>query len=167
MAARNIGSPSSPGVGFWHYDPVLWSDGHVSNGLFYLGRQGEPYIQSGVMTVPDGGYHPAERFTIDYLEWAKAQRTLAPRARLKSSRGAGGPRSRRARHPYVFDHAHAVRDPNGSPLIEPNVVFLAEGEFRSRTGEVLHLTGKGHNEYMGAAFDPSRMAGQHTSPSSG
>ena len=50
-----------------------------------------------------------------------------------------------------------VRNPDGAPIVEPNVVFRAEGEFRSRTGEVLRLIGKGHNEYIGAAFDPSRI----------
>jgi len=158
VAARNIGSPSSPGVGFWHYDPVMWSDGHVSNGLFYLGRQGEPYIRSGVMTVPDGGYHPADRFTIEYLELGEG---------TANAGSSGPPQVVPRRWRATMEAAHGtltysttpmlVRDPDGSPLIEPNVVFLAEGEFRSTTGEVLHLTGKGHNEYMGAAFDPSRM----------
>ena len=160
VAARNVGSPSSPGVGFWHYDPVLWSDGHVSNGLFYLGRKGEPYIRSGVMTVPDGGYHPAGRFTIEYLELGEGT----------ANAGSSGPPQvvpRRWRATMEADHGTLtytttpmpVTDPDGTPLVEPNVVFAAEGEFRSRTGEVIRLTGKGHNEYMGAAFDPSRMEG--------
>ncbi len=158
VAARTVGSTSSPGVGFWHYDPILWDGGHVSNGLFYLGRTGEPYIRSGVMTVPDGGYHPAERFTIEYLELGEGT----------ANAGSSGPAQvvpRRWRATMEAAHGTltytttplAVRAPDGTRLVEPNVVFAAEGEFRSRTGEVTRLTGKGHNEYMGAAFDPSRM----------
>ena len=50
-----------------------------------------------------------------------------------------------------------VRDTRGQVLIEPNLVFRAEGEFKGRDGKVIKLVGKGHNEYMGAAFDPSRI----------
>ena len=145
-------------MGFWHYDPVLWNDGHVSNGLFYLGRGGEPYIRSGVMTVPDGGYHPAERFTIEYLELGEGTANAGT---------SGPPQVVPRRWRATMEAAHgtltyttlplAVRDPDGDPLVEPNVVFTAHGEFRSRNGEVTPLVGKGHNEYMGAAFDPSRM----------
>lgn len=169
VAARTVGSTSSPGVGFWHYDPILWDDGHVSNGLFYLGRTGEPYIRSGVMTVPDGGYHPAERFTIEYLELGEGT----------ANAGSSGPAQvvpRRWRATMEAAHGTlvyttsplSVRAPDGTLLVEPNVVFAAEGEFRSRTGEVTRLTGKGHNEYMGAAFDPARMtavAGLRPGPS--
>ena len=68
VVARNVGSKSSPGVGFWHYDPIHWGNGLISNGLYYLGVNGEPYITQGVMTLPDGGYHPAGRFAVEYLE---------------------------------------------------------------------------------------------------
>lgn len=50
-----------------------------------------------------------------------------------------------------------VRDPMGRVIIEPNAVFRAEGDFRSHDGKVIKFIGKGHNEYMGAAFDPSRI----------
>lgn len=111
------------------------------------------------MTVPDGRYHPAERFTIEYLELGEGT----------ANAGSSGPPQvvpRRWRATMEADHGTLtyetrpmpVRAPDGTPLIEPNVVFVAEGEFRSRTGEVTRLAGKGHNEYMGAAFDPSRMA---------
>ena len=50
-----------------------------------------------------------------------------------------------------------VRNTQGQVIIEPNLVFRAEGEFRGRDGKVIQLVGKGHNEYMGAAFNPSRI----------
>jgi hypothetical protein len=168
VAAADRRQPEQPGRRLLHYDPVLWSDGHVSNGLFYLGREGEPYIRSGVMTVPDGGYHPAHRFTIEYLELGEGT----------ANAGASGPPQvvpRRWRATMEADHGTLtytttpmlVRDPDGAPLVEPNMVFRAEGEFRSRNGEVIRLSGKGHNEYMGAAFtDPSRIdrSGRQAAP---
>ena len=158
VVARNSGSHTSPGVGFWHYDPIHWGNGLVSNGLFYVGLEGQPYITSGVMTLPDGGYHPARRFTIEYLELGEGT----------ANAGSDGtsqvvPRAWRA----TMEAEHGVLtytttpmpvlDPSGRPVVEPNVAFRAVGEFRSTTGEVTALVGKGHNEYMGSALDPSRL----------
>jgi hypothetical protein len=158
VVARNVGSRSSPGVGFWHYDPVHWGDGLVSNGLYYLGVNGEPYITQGVMTLPDGEYHPAARFAIDYLELGEG---------TANAGASGGPQVVPRRWRATMEAAHGVltyttvpmevRDPKAQALVEPNVVFRAEGEFRGRDGKVIKLIGKGYNEYMGAAFDPSRI----------
>lgn len=158
VVARNVGSRSSPGVGFWHYDPIHWGNGLVSNGLYYLGVNGKPYITQGMMTLPDGGYHPAARFTIDYLELGEG---------TANAGASGGPQVVPRRWKATMEAAHGtltyttepmeVRDTKGQVLIEPNLVFRAEGEFRSRDGKVIKLVGKGHNEYMGAAFNPSRI----------
>jgi hypothetical protein len=157
VVARTTGSPSSPGIGFWHYDPIHWGGGLVSNGLYYLGAGGEPYIRGGVMTLPDGGYHPAHRFTIEYLETAHGTANAG-------SSGAAQVVPRRWRATMETDDGVLtytttplpIRDPQGREVIEPNVAF-AEGEFRGRDGTVLSLSGKGHNEYMGAALDPTRV----------
>jgi len=158
VVARNVGSRSSPGVGFWHYDPVHWRDGLVSNGLYYLGVNGEPYITQRVMTLPDGEYHPAARFAIDYLELGEG---------TANAGASGGPQVVPRRWRATMEAAHGVltyttvpmevRDPKAQALVEPNVVFRAEGEFRGRDGKVIKLIGNGYNEYMGAAFDPSRI----------
>jgi len=155
ITGRCVGSPSCPGVGYWHYDPILWSDGHISNGLFFLGRDGTPYCRTGVMTLPDGGYHPS-KFTVEYLELGEGT----------ANAGSGGPPQtvpRRWRARMEGSHGTLtytttpmeVSDPSGARLIEPNVVFHAAGEFRGRSGEVLKLTGKGFNEFMGAALKPT------------
>jgi hypothetical protein len=158
VACRTRGSTRSPGVGFWHYDPIMWEGGHVSNGLFYLGRKGEPYIKNGMMTLPDGGYHPADRFEIEYLELGEGtanagtsgQPQIVPRrwrARMEARHGV-----------LTYETTPMeVTDPSGAVIIEPNVVFQAEGEFKSRTGGTIPMVGKGHNEYMGSALDPSRV----------
>lgn len=156
ITGRCVGSPSAPGVGYWHYDPILWNTGQISNGLFFLGRDGTPCCRSGVMTIPDGSYHPASKFIVEYLELAEGtsnagssgSRQLVPRrwrATMEASHGT---------LTYTTSPVE-VTDPDGNRLIEPNVVFQAEGEFRSRDGGVLKLNGKGYNEYMGAALKPT------------
>ena len=99
------------------------------------------------MTLPDGGYHPAERFTIEYLELGEG---------TANAGASGGPQivPRRSRATMAAAHGvltyttkpMTVRDPDGRVVVEPNVVFSAEGEFRSHSGEVIRLVGKGHNE---------------------
>ena len=160
VVCKTKGSTSSPGIGYWHYDPVMWGEQYVSNGLFYLGRKGEPYIKSGMMTLPDGGYHPADVFEIEYLELAEGTANAGT---------SGGPQIVPRRWRARMESRHGVltyetmpmevRDPSGQVVIEPNVVFRAEGEFRDRAGKTLPLLGKGHNEYMGAALNPSRVSG--------
>jgi hypothetical protein len=158
VVARNVSSRSSPGVGFYHYDPIHWGNGLISNGLYYLGAKGEPYIIQGVMTLPDGEYHPATRFAIDYLEFGEG---------TANSGAPGGPQTVPRRWRATMEAAHGVltyttapmevRDPMGRVIVEPNVVFRAEGEFRGHDGKAIKLVGKGHNEYIGAAFNPSRI----------
>jgi hypothetical protein len=153
---RNVASPSSPGVGFWHYDPVTWEGGFVSNALYFLGERGEVVVSSGVTTMPDRGYHPCERFSIEYLDVALGGANSGigdghqpvPRAwhaRLEGSHG-------------VLDYvarAIDVTSPDGSPVTEANVLFEAEGVFRSAAGSETALRGRGYNEFMGGALDPS------------
>lgn len=45
---RNVASPTSPGVGFWHYDPVAWEGIAVSNTLYFVGTAGDVVVGAGV-----------------------------------------------------------------------------------------------------------------------
>ena len=88
---RNINNPSGTVIGFWHADPVMWEEKYTSNGLYYLDDKANPYIKAGVMTVPDGGYHPAHSFEIKYLEFAKGTTfTRDSRQTARLSREDGG-----------------------------------------------------------------------------
>jgi hypothetical protein len=97
-------------------------------------------------------------FAIDYLELGEG---------TANAGASGGPQVVPRRWKATMEAAHGtltyttepmeVRDTKGQALIEPNLVFRAEGEFKSRDGKVIKLVGKGHNEYMGAGFNPSRI----------
>lgn len=155
VTARLINNPATIGVGYWHYDPVTWNEEFISNGLFYLGRKGETYIKGGVMTIPDGGYHPADSYEIEYLEFAESpaapgspEKTIYPqrwRATMQSSAG---------RLVYETTPIDLV-DARGDRLLVTNVAFHAEGEFRSAAGKTTHLKGKGYMEYLRGTLDPS------------
>jgi hypothetical protein len=152
---RNVTSPSSPGVGFWHYDPIAWDDGTVSNSLYFEGANGQVVIGSGMTTAPDRDYHPGS-FAIDYLEVTDgaansglgAMRQPVPRVwrgRLDCGHGT---------LEYVA-RAVNVTDPGGAALTEANSLFEAEGVFRSGGAGERAMRGRGYNEFMGGTLDLS------------
>jgi hypothetical protein len=156
---RNINNPSGPVIGFWHADPVMWDDMYISNGLFYLDDKAKPYIASGVMTLPDGGYHPAKSFKIKYLDFAKGtsfsggevDSQIIPRrwrATMESNHGI-----------LTYETVPVdIFDPkSGFKLIEPCMLSTVSGEFRSNNGKVIQLKGKCYNEYESGTIDPSKI----------
>jgi len=156
---RNINNPSGAIIGFWHADPIMWEDKYASNGLYYLDDMGHPYIKAGVMTVPDGGYHPAQDFEIEYLEFAtgtsysglEAGSQVVPRkwrAKMQSSHGT---------LTYETEPIKVFDPNNGFALIEPCVLSNVYGEFRTNDGRVMKLAGKCYNEYEGGKLDPSKL----------
>jgi len=158
VVGRALASPSSPGVGFWHYDPIGWENGWASNGLYFIGAHGETVVAEGCMTIPDGSYHPCKKFVIEYLEWATggansgtAEWTQSvPRAWRGIMEGSHGSLTYEVR-------AKDVVNPAGVPICEANSLYDAEGVFKSPAGGTISLRGKGYNEYMGGALDPSRF----------
>jgi hypothetical protein len=155
---RNINNPSGPVIGFWHADPVMWEDKYVSSGLYYLDQKGDPYIACGVTTLPDGGYHPSNKFKIEYLDLGKgtsysgkeADFQIVPRkwkARLESSQGI---------LTYQTDPVDVFDPKTGNQLIEPCVLSNVSGEFQTNNGEIIKLSGKCYNEYEKGAIDPSK-----------
>jgi len=156
---RNINNPTGPVIGFWHADPIMWEDKHASNGLFYLDHKGNPYIKGGVMTLPDGGYHPAHNFEIEYLEFAKgtsysgleADCQIVPRrwrAKMESSHGT---------LTYETNPVEVFDPKSGAKLVEPCVLSKVSGEFCDFNGKVIRLTGKCYNEYESGAINPSKL----------
>ena len=156
--ARVINNKSNPGVGFWQYDPVQWEEKYVSSGLFLIDGEGKPYLTGGMTTLPDGGYHPTDRFEIEYLEFAKGTSfdgakgdfhnvPIRWRARMELTHGV---------LTYEITPIE-VTNPSGVKIIEPNVAFYTEGEFRSNSGEVTKLKGKGYNEFVNGSFDPTKF----------
>lgn len=158
VSARIIRNPRTKGVGFWHYDPVAWNEEFASAGLFYLDRQGAPFIKGGVTTLPDGGYHPAPSFEIEYLE-------LAEGAAFSGEAGAAQIVPRRWRATMTAANGRLVYEARpiplagaeGQPLHEPNVPFWAEGEWTGTDGRRLQLSGKGYMEYLSGTLDPSHL----------
>ena len=154
---RNINNPSGTVIGFWHADPVMWEEKYTSNGLYYLDDKANPYIKAGVMTVPDGGYHPAHSFEIKYLEFAKgtsysgleADSQVVPRRWRAIMKSNHGTLTYETKPIQVFDPV------TGAKLIEPCVLSDVSGEFRSVDGKVIKLKGKCYNEYEGGVLDPS------------
>jgi hypothetical protein len=151
VCGRSIVSPSSPGVGFWQYDPTVWEGGLVSNGLYFVGADGAEVVAAGATTLPDGGYHPARRFTIEHLEVAEA----GPNSGLPGGASQVAPRRWRAtletgQGTLVYEaEAVEVADPAGNPLREANVLYRAEGVLSLDGGGELAVRGRGYNEYMG------------------
>jgi hypothetical protein len=166
VAARVFESPSNPGVGFWQYDTIHWEGDLVTNALYYVDDAGSPVVSSGMMTIPDGAYHPCGSFEVEFLEMAEGT----------ANAGSTGPtqlcprawRARLAGEHGVLEYtteAVPVRSPSGEALVEPNVVYRARGRFRSSSGVELELTGKGFNEYMGGSRHPAvAHAGAGTTP---
>ena len=151
---RNVASPSSPGVGFWHYDPITWDGGAVSNALYFVGNAGEVVVGAGVTTLPDGGYHPSPRYSIEYLEVAEGQgnsgignvRQNVPRVwrgRLEAPHGA---------LEYIAQ-AVDVLAPDGAAVTEANVLFEATGVFSSSGGARIDVRGRGYSEFIGGSMD--------------
>lgn len=158
---RNVPSPTSPGVGFWHYDPVTWDIGAVSNALYFMGGSGGAAVSAGVMTLPDGGYHPSPRCSIEYLEIADGQ------ANSGIGRGCQPvPRAWRVRleaaHGDLEYVARAIEvvAPDGRPLKEANALFEATGVFSSTEGARVDLRGRGYSEFMGGSMDISKLNGR-------
>ena len=156
---RNINNPTGTVIGFWHADPILWEEKYVSNGLFYLDDKGNPYISAGVMTLPDGGYHPAPEFKIEYLDFSKGTSysgieddiQVVPRkwrAEMKSSHGI---------LTYDTSPIEVLNPKTGLPIIEPCVLSDVTGKFEGSDGKIINLRGKCYNEYEGGAFDPTRL----------
>lgn len=154
---RNINNPTGPVIGFWHADPIMWEDKYASSGLYYLDHKGKPYISCGVMTLPDGGYHPAGSFKIEYLELEKGKSysgiesdcQLAPRkwrARMESSHGI---------LTYETSPIDVLDPKSGKKIFEPCVLSNISGEFKSNSGEIIKLSGKCYNEYEKGVLDPS------------
>ena len=110
------------------------------------------------MTIPDGSYHSCKKFVIEYLEWAEGGANsgtadwtqLVPRAWRGIMEGSHGTLTYEAR-------ATEVVNPAGIPIREANSLFHTQGVFKRRGGETITLRGKGYNEYMGGALDPSRF----------
>jgi hypothetical protein len=157
---RNVASPSSPGVGFWHYDPVTWDGGAVSNALYFVGNAGEVVVGAGVTTLPDGGYHPSPRCSIEYLEVADGQ----------GNSGLGNvrqsvPREWRVRleaAPGVLEYLARAVDvlaPDGSALTEANSLFEATGVFSRSGGGAIDVRGRGYGEFIGGSLDLAEMLG--------
>ena len=155
---RNVASPTSPGVGFWHYDPIAWDGGTVSNALYYVGTAGEVVVGSGVTTLPDGGYHPGPRCSIEYVEIAEgcgnsgigSGRQPVPRVwrgRLETAHGE---------LEYVARAVDVVA-PDGSAVTEANALFEATGVFTSSEGARIDVRGRGYSEYMGGSVDISEL----------
>jgi hypothetical protein len=153
---RNVASATSPGVGFWHYDPVMWEGGGASNILYFVGSAGEVVVGTGVTTVPDGVYHPAPRCSVEHLEIALGgpnsgvgEGTQAVprkwRARLEASHGT---------LEYVAQ-AVPVRAPSGRAVTEANSLFDAAGVFTGSDGAATQLRGRGYGEFMGGSVDIS------------
>jgi hypothetical protein len=137
----------------------MWEDKYASNGLFYLDHKGNPYIKGGVMTLPDGGYHPAHNFEIEYLEFAKgtsysgleADCQIVPRrwrAKMESSHGT---------LTYETNPVEVFDPKSGAKLVEPCVLSKVSGEFCDFNGKVIRLTGKCYNEYESGAINPSKL----------
>ncbi len=155
---RNINNLNGPGVGFWHADPIMWNDKYISNGIYYLDDNGNPYIKSGIMTLPDGGYHPANSFEIEYLEISEG---IDYTGKEKTEKFA--PRKWRAK--MEADHGTLtyettpieVYDPkDNKKLIEPCVLSDIKGEFIGRDGKIIKLTGKGYNEFVRGDINPAK-----------
>ena len=153
---RNVASPTSPGVGFWHYDPVMWEGGGVSNILYFVGSAGEVVVGTGVTTVPDGAYHPAPRCSVEHLEIADG----GPNSGVGEGIQAV-PRKWRARlaapHGTLEYVAQAVpvRAPSGRAVTEANSLFDAVGAFTGSDGAATELRGRGYGEFMGGSVDIS------------
>ncbi len=158
VVAKHVRSSSSPSVGFWHYEPVNWGNGMTSSALNYFDASGRPYIRDGSTTLPDGAYRPAKSVRIEYLEFDTGT----------ANAGSEGERQvvpRRWRATIEYEHGVLsyetfpidVRAPDGSALVEPNAVFEARGTFRSINGDTIEVRGRGHNEYMGVALDPTKI----------
>ena len=157
---RNVASPTSPGVGFWHYDPVMWEGGGVSNILYFVGSAGQVVVGTGVTTVPDGAYHPAPRCSVEHLEiadggpnsgvgegaqavprkWASPARGSARHARIRGPGRAGSRAVRRCR--------------DGGEL-----ALLSGGRLRGSDGAASELRGRGYGEFMGGSVDISSLPG--------
>jgi len=159
---RNVASPTSPGVGFWHYDPVAWEGGGVSNTLSFFGSDGDVVIGAGVTTLPDGGYHPAPRCSVEYLETADGG--------MNSGVGTGSqsvPRAWRTRleaeHGTLEYVARAVDvlAADGSAITEANALVEATGVFCSSSGARIDVRGRGYGEFMGGSMDLSRATRAH------
>ena len=154
---RNVISPSSPGVGFWHYDPIAWEDGTVSNALYFIGSHGQVIVGTGMTTGHDRGYQPGT-FSIEYLEvaegagnsgYVEAGQSVPRvwRGRLDGGRGT---------LEYVA-RAVDVVSPGRSPVTESNAFFEAEGVFRSEGAADRVMRGRGYGEFMGGSLDLSRL----------
>jgi len=153
---RNINNPTGPIIGYWHADPVMWEDKYVSSGLYYLDHMGSKYIACGVMTLPDGGYHPAHDFKIEYLELGKGTSYSGQEVNCQTV-----PRRWRAKmvsdqgvltyETYPID----ILDPkSSSKIIEPCVLSNVSGQFRTNNGKIIKLSGKCYNEYESGALNP-------------
>lgn len=155
---RNVASPTSPGVGFWHYDPIAWDGGAVSNALYFVGNAGEVVVGAGVTTLPDGGYHPSPRCSIEYLEVAEGQGNSGIRPERQSV-----PRVWRGRlealHGTLEYVARAadVLAPDGAAVTEANALFEAIGVFSSIGGGKIDVRGRGYGEFIGGSTDISNL----------
>ncbi|MBM3709958.1 MAG: hypothetical protein FJW61_06015 [Actinobacteria bacterium] len=156
---RNINNPNGPGVGFWHADPIMWDDKYISNGLFYYDHKGNPYIKSGITTLPDGGYHPSDNFEIEYIELEEGV-DYTGKEKVKKVL----PRKWRAK--MVANHGTLIYETNpievfdpesNNKLIEPCIVSHVNGEFHCQNGKVIKLSGKGYNEFVSGAINLSKL----------
>ena len=133
----------------------MWDDNFASNGLYYLDDKGRVYIAGGVMTLPDGGYHPASIFEIEYLDFAKGssysgnefESHVVPRrwrAKMKANHGL---------LTYETSPVKVLCPETGLPIIEPCILSVVNGKFTGNDGNTIILRGKCYNEYEGGEFD--------------
>ena len=157
---RNVASPTSPGVGFWHYDPVAWEGGGVSNLLYFVGSSGETVVGAGVTTVPDGAYHPAPSL-LRRVPRGRGRRTELGRGGGQPARSSevasparGSGRGARVRGPGRRGSRAVRRSRDRGEL----AVRGSRRVLRRAEGAEIRLRGRGYSEFMGGSIDISKLA---------
>jgi hypothetical protein len=151
---RLVSSPTSRGIGYWHYDVIMWDEEFTTVSWLVSDRDGQPTIAYGMGSLGQGQSNLSlfEHFELEYLEFEE--------------RGQGRRMPRKWRGTLSGEDGHLVYTVNaigqrydaailGSSRC-PTLLMQCDAHFTDGNG-VRQLAGIGLPEYHVAHFDPLQI----------
>jgi hypothetical protein len=148
---RLVKSPTSRGVGFWHYDVIMWEDRSTALSWLVTDLSGEKILNYGM-----GNFHRSElllfeHFQIEYLEFeSRGEGGMLPRRWKATLSGEDG---RLDYEVEALGQKYDSSKPHESFLM-PSPVLSCKGGLTTTEGEQLMLKGIGLPEYHVAHRGP-------------
>jgi len=148
---RLVKSPTSRGIGYWHYDVIAWEDRTTTLSWLVTDLAGETVLNYGMGNIGQSELLLFEDFDIEYLEFeGRGEGIHLPRKWRAVLSGEDG------RLDYQVEALGQEFDP-GNPresFLLPSLILSCRGTLTTPHGDELTLKGMGLPEYHVAHLGP-------------